>query len=379
MRWKDAVFLAVSGMRGGMSRTVLTILGLGVGVGAVLAVLTLGSAGEERVETEIARLGVDKVWIRARDGEHTLLANDSTSLFEATNAPACAGAYTVSALTVAGSTSVVQVAGYDASMCDVHAPKLLDGRVFVAAEYEQGSSVCLIDKALAERFEEDVVGQRIALGGRRFRIIGVIKGMTMQSMSAGSGLVILPLNTFLDTFGGQIAEITISVQRGQEAEEVADQALKTLSSDDGYRADTLENEIEAAREVVRIFVMVLICVAIVCVLTGGIGVMNVLLVSVRERRREIGLLKAIGGTSAQVGLLFLLEAVAYALLGGLLGLALGAVMISLFAGWIGLDAHLDLLDALPVLLGAAALGLIFGVFPAFKAAGMQPVDALRCE
>lgn len=378
MSWLDAVRLAVSALRGGIMRTLLTILGLGVGVGAVLTVLTLGDAGEERVEQEIARLGVDKVWIRARDDAHELVPADSILLHEVTQAPACAGAYTVAAVQTGGQVSLTQIAGYDTDMASVHAPKLLNGRIFTADEYRHGSAVCLIDKALSERLGDDAVGKRITIGNRRIRIIGVVKGMTMQAMSAGSGLVILPLSTFLDTFGGQVAEVTLSVQRGQNAKVVANQALHALSAE-GFRADTLENEIEAAREVVRIFVTVLVCVAIVCMLTGGIGVMNVLLVSVRERRQEIGLLKAIGGTSGQVGVLFLLEAMAYASLGGLLGIFLGMVMISVFAAWIGLDATLRISDAVPVLLGSTLLGCLFGVLPALKAATLQPVSALRSE
>ena len=147
----------------------------------------------------------------------------------------------------------------------------------------------------------------------------------------------------------------------------------------GYQASTLQAEIDAARSVVRIFVMVLTCVAAVCMLTGGIGVMNILLVSVRERRREIGLIKAIGGTGTQVGLLFLLEAVCYALLGGILGILLGMVMIRLFGAWIGLDAVLSAQMALPAVGIAALLGVIFGVAPALRAAGMLPVDALKSD
>ena len=125
--------------------------------------------------------------------------------------------------------------------------------------------------------------------------------------------------------------------------------------------------------------MVLACVAAVCMLTGGIGVMNILLVSVRERRREIGLIKAIGGTSRQVGLLFLLEAVCYALLGGLLGVAMGMAMVRLFGSMIGLDAVLDAQTAVPAVLIAGALGIVFGVAPALRAAGMVPVDALKTD
>ena len=126
-----------------------------------------------------------------------------------------------------------------------------------------------------------------------------------------------------------------------------------------------------------LFVLVLACVAAVCMLTGSIGVMNILLVSVRERRREIGLIKAVGGQAGQVGLLFLLEAVCYALLGCALGLALGMWMIRFFGQLVGLDAALTGEIAFPAVAAACALGMVFGVAPALGAARLTPVNALR--
>lgn len=378
MTWRDAIRLSISGLRGSFVRTILTILGLGVGVAAVLTVLTLGDAGESRVEDEIAKLGVNKVWVHAKDNKHSLASGDTFLLYGATNAPACAGAYAVGVVAKGYASAVAQIAGFDASMQRVHAPKVLEGRMFRAEEFKRGSPVCLVDEMLAEHLGSELIGEYITVANRRLRVIGITKGMTMQTM-AGGGLLLMPLRTMLDTLGGEIAEITLSVQKGQDAELVAEQALHALGDGDAFRADTLESEINAAREVVRIFVMVLICVAGVCMLTGGIGVMNVLLVSVRERRREIGLIKAIGGTSGQVGVLFLLEAASYAFLGGLLGVVLGAGMIRLLGSWIGLDASLEIVKAIPVLMGATVLGIGFGVAPAMKAAGLRPVDALQHE
>ncbi len=379
MTLRDAFFLAVSGLRGSLIRTVLTILGLAVGVGAVLTVLTLGSEGQVRVEDEIARLGVDKVWITATDAGHPLTSHSSDQVAHATGAAACAGSHTMGLAQMGAKQAAVQIAGYDAGLAAVHAPVAEEGRLLMAQDHQAHRCVCLVDEALSELLGGEVLGRRLQVGGRLMRIVGVVSGMPMQTMTAGGGLVILPLTTYADTYGGDVAELALSVPRGSSAALLADKALSALGKSEGYNAATLENEIDAAREVVRIFVMVLACVAAVCMLTGGIGVMNVLLVSVRERRREIGLIKAVGGTAGQVGLLFLLEAAAYALFGGLLGVLVGAALISLCGGWIGLTARLSLVTALPVLLGAALLGMAFGVVPAIRAASMQPVDALRCE
>lgn len=379
MTFRDALRMAVSSLRGRFMRTLLTILGLGVGVGAVLAVLTLGKAGETRVEQEIAKLGVDKVWIRPLKQSVSISGELVSRIRTAVSAPACAGAYSAVPVISGGRSILVQIAGFDEGMTAVHAPKLTEGRLFIPQDYSAAAPVCLIDEALRDQLSSQPVGAWITIAGRRLRIVGVIKRMTAQMMSGGNGLLIMPLGTYRATLGGETAEITIAVQQNQNAGDVAQAALQSLDNQSAYRADTLEKEIGAAREIVRIFVMVLVCVAFVCVLTGSIGVMNVLMISIRERRTEIGLLKAIGGTALQVGFLFLLEAAAYAVLGGLLGIALGLAMIRMFGLWIGLDARLAMMDALLVLIGAALIGLAFGVIPAIKAASLQPVEALQSE
>lgn len=374
MKLCDAAGMSAVNLKKNPVRTLLTILGLGVGIGAVLTVLTLGSAGEEQVESQIARLGVDKVWITAQS-EQQLDAEAGAVIASSAGVPACAGAYTMGAVRLGEETAMVQINGYDAGMETVHTPLVIQGRLFSRKEYG-GSAVALVDEALAEKLGENVLGSRVDVGSRKVRIVGIVGGMKVQAVSASNGMVILPLQTFLDTYAASaVSEVTVGVPRGARADDVGAAAIAALGG--GYTASSLQAEIDAARSVVRIFVMVLTCVAAVCMLTGGIGVMNILLVSVRERRREIGLIKAIGGTSRQVGLLFLLEAVCYALLGGVLGIVLAMGMIRLFGAWIGLDAALALETALPTVLAAGLLGVLFGVVPALRAAGMLPVAALK--
>lgn len=374
MKVQDAMRLSATNLIKNPMRTLLTILGLGVGIAAILTVITLGAAGEVQVEREIDKLGVDKVWLTAENGSN-LTPDSAAAVAAASGAPACAAAYTAGAVMADGEVHVVSVTGYDAGAEKVLQPVLLEGRWFTEREYQQGASVAIVNDALASALGGSPVGRRISLGVRQVTVVGVAAPAAAQATGA---LVALPLRTLLDTYpDASVSEVTVSVPHGARADEVAAMALASLG--EGFQAATLQTEIDAARSVIRIFVMVLACVAAVCMVTGGIGVINILLVSVRERRREIGLMKAVGGTSGQVAALFLMEAVCYALLGGLLGLALGVGMIALFGRIIGLSASLTVAVALPTLLGAGALGVIFGVAPAMKAAGMQPVDALRQE
>lgn len=374
MKVQDAMWLSATNLIKNPMRTLLTILGLGVGVAAILTVITLGAAGEVQVEREIDKLGVDKVWLTAENGSN-LTPDSAAAVAAASGAPACGAAYTAGAVVADGEVHVVSVTGYDAGAEKVLQPVLLEGRWFTEREYQQGASVAIVNDALASALGGSPVGRRISLGIRQVTVVGVAAPAAAQASGA---LVALPMRTLLDTYpDASVSEVTVSVPHGVKADEVAAMALASLG--EGFQAATLQTEIDAARSVIRIFVMVLACVAAVCMVTGGIGVINILLVSVRERRREIGLMKAVGGTSGQVAALFLMESVCYALLGGLLGLALGVGMIALFGRIIGLSASLTVAVALPTLLGAGALGVIFGVAPAMKAAGMQPVDALRQE
>lgn len=364
MTLRDALDFALTSLRGNLAKSLLTVLGLGVGVGAVLTVLSLGDAGEIRVEEEIARLGVDKVWFCAENPAYPL-TEDCRAIAASTGADVCLGASTMDAVSLGGQTVYAQIAGYDDGLEAVHHPSSVQGRMFTVREYS-GERVALLDETLAGRLNA-AVGDFINCGGRRYCIVGVVAGMPAQSASLGSGMLLLPLQTWQDAYALAPTEL-------------ADDVLAKLHNLPGkYLSVTLENEVDAAKSVVRIFVMVLACVAFVCVATGAIGVMNVLLISVRERRREIGLLKAIGATSRQVALLFLLEAAAYAALGGLLGILLGLGMTALFGALIGLMPQVKLLHMGLLLAGAAVLGLSFGVIPAAKAAGLPPAQALRTE
>lgn len=376
MTLADSFRLSAATIRSGIMRTILTILSLAIGVAAVLTVLALGDAGEMRVEDEIAKLGVNKIWIRLASDGGTLKEADARQISEVVQAPACAGTYAMDQVVHGSEPALVQIAGFDAAAAEVHAPKLLEGRMLNPQEHLSGAAVCLIDEVLEEYYGGEMLGEYVRTGNRRFRVIGIIKPLTFQTLSGGNGMMVLPLKTVQDTFGTSVAEITVSVKSGQNTSDIAKLAADTLG-DERVRTDTLEKEIDAAREIVRVFVMVLLCVAFVSMLSGGIGVMNIMLLSVRERRNEIGVLKAIGGTSFQVAVLFLFEAAAYALMGGGLGVLMGLLLIRVCGYLIGLHAATGIATILPVLFCAALVGLFFGVVPALKASSMPPVEALQ--
>ncbi len=384
MRLRDALRLAAVNIFQTPLRSVLTVLGLAIGIGAILSVMTLGDAGQQQVEMEMTRMGVDKVWITARmQSDRLLSVSDGELLREATGALATAQAH-LNLMVMSGSKSAyTQITGCDAYLNQVQQFTLRGGRFLSARDQRDGAAAAVLDMKLAAALFEDnagdCVGQRISIAGRLYRVVGLVDNISVQMGGVGTdGSVLIPLSAFNDAFGEGVSEVMLSVPKNVSGNTLAKEALAALDGTGGsFQALTLQAEIEAARAVVRIFVMVLCCVAVICMLVGGIGVMNIQLVSVRERRREIGVLKALGATGAQVCLLFLLEAAAYALLGGVLGILVGEIVVRLTGAWIGIWAVISP-ALLPLAVGFATLiGLFFGVAPAWRAARMAPVDALR--
>ncbi len=383
MRFRDAIHLAAVNIFQTPLRSILTVLGLAIGIGAILSVLTLGDAGQQQVEMEMTRMGVDKVWVTARGQSSRFLnASDGQMLREKTGALATAQAHINMAVSAGNETAYAQVSGCDEYLFSVQQFAVLDGRLLSHRDIQEGAAVAVIDHQLAQvLFGDDAdicVGKRVSVAGRLYHIVGLTKGVSMQMSIGSDGALLIPLSAFADTFGEAVTNVMLSVPKNVSGNTLAKEAMAALEGTGGsFQATTLQAEIEAARAVVRIFVMVLCCVAVICMLVGGIGVMNILLVSVRERRQEIGVLKALGATGWHICLLFLLEAAAYALLGGVLGVITGAVIVRLTGSWIGIWAVIQP-GLIPLAVGFATLiGLFFGVAPAWRAARMAPVDALR--
>lgn len=359
-------------------RSLLTILGMAIGVGAILAVLTLGEAGRTQVRSELARLGIDKVWVTS--AENQLLLGDGKLLSDALTVATAETAYLPlkawhkeweGSLTAVGCTQVY---------LDMTGVRVCTGRMLYPLEWEEDGRCVLLGTQAAQKLHADV-GDILHLHGMPFRVAGLVEGADAFSRTDPSSSVFVPIRVLCGITGNAIQEILLDVPHGSMPQTVAAMAQSVLAQKRGVAADTLTMQVqmEAADSVIAIFVDVLKWVALVCILVGGIGVMNILLVSVRERRREIGVMKSLGAGYGQICTLFLLEALLYALIGGLLGVCIGLGLISAAAQSIGLHAQARAGDCAAVFAVSLVVGLFFGVLPASRAAGMSCVDALREE
>lgn len=360
-------------------RSALTVLGMAIGIGAVLAVMTLGDAGRMQVHSEMNRLGIDKVWLSA-SGSETLQMGDGELLSKALSVRASEAVYLTLELG-AGDRRVTSAAvGCGQPYLEMCGVALCQGRMLYPLEWKADSRSLLLGEKTASNLQVQA-GDMVLLNGLPFWVRGIIRGADSFTQVDASSAVFIPMEALAAMVGKSIHEIMMDVPEGMSPQTAAAMAQRMMESRRGINVDTLtlQVQMEAAESVIEIFVDVLKWVAIICILVGGIGVMNILLVSVRERRREIGIMKSLGTTHRQICTLFLLEALSYATIGGVLGILLGQMLIIIAGSSIGLQAQVQVADGICVLMAALMIGLVFGVVPASKAAALKCVDALQEE
>lgn len=379
MRRMDLWKLSLLNVFAAPVRSVLTVLGMAIGVSAILAVLALGEAGKTQVRTEMGRLGIDKVWVSA-SGEDALRHGDGRLLADTLSLNATEVAY-ASASVAKGRESVsAAVLGCAQGYLDMTGIALVNGRALYPLEWKADSRSVLLGEKTAQALGVHP-GDVITVEGIAFAVQGTVQSASAFSKVDASCAVIVPIEALCAMLGQTVHEVLLDVPEGSMPQSVAAMAQSVMETRRGVSVDTLtlQVQMEAADSVITIFVDVLKWVALICILVGGIGVMNILLVSVRERRREIGVMKSLGTTHGQICALFLLEAVLYATLGGVLGILLGFWLIMVAGRSIGLNAWARPEDCIAVFLAALSVGIAFGVTPASRAASLKCVDAMRDE
>ena len=356
-------------------RSCLTVLGMAIGIGAILAVLTLGDAGQIQVQSEMKRLGIDKVWITT-DG--TLQQGDAQRLQNTLGMNASEQIYLP--LQVTNGDQSVDTIGVGCTLdyLKMIGAYAISGELFFPLDFYSDSKSVMIGAELA-RVLDIGANDELIVEGRYYRVRSVIAAGGSFERIEGETAVYMPLAAVCRLTGGTVHEIVLDVPSGQKPEYIASAARQLLERQRSTEVDalTMQVQIDAANSVVQTFIQVLKWVAIICMLVGGVGVMNILLVGVRERRREIGIMQSMGTTGGQICCLFLLEALIYAAIGGFLGILLGMGLTDAAGRSIGLHPQISLFDCAAVLMVAFLTGLGFGVAPAARASGMKPVDALR--
>ena len=394
---------AWSALRARPLRSLLTMLGVIIGVAAVITTVSIGAGAQQQIAQRIQALGTNLLIVqpaRTRPGERfvgnpaaVLKLEDAAALADA-GGPIVAVAPEVrrDLQVIAGRESAsMQVIGTTPSFPAVRGYQLARGRVFGEAETEFGRQVAVLGaETVAQLYGPlDPLGDTVRIGGVEFEVVGILAAKGVAGAENRDDIVLVPVTTALQRlFGGRtIQRVYVAAAAADEMDAAAliigatlrRQHRLTSDKVDDFQLSNQQDLLEASTSVTATFTLLLGAVAAVSLLVGGIGIMNIMLVSVTERTREIGIRKAVGATSGAILSQFLVEALVLSLVGGLLGVGAGvgsARVVSVLAGWPTMVSVPAIVLAFSF---AAGIGLGFGLYPASRAARMPPLEALRFE
>ena len=411
MRFLAVIKIAFRALRRNKMRTVLTMLGIIIGVAAVIAMVALGRGAKAQVEARIAALGQNVIQIFSGSinrsgvfsgfgGAGTLTVDDALAIqSEVPGVLAVSPEVRNGAQITAGENNwSTQVMGEGVDYLTIRAWDMAEGAMFSEADVRSAAKVCVLGKTTADRLfpDDDPVGKIIRINMRGgsasapMKVLGVlkVKGANMGGQDQDD-TIIVPYTTAMKRFSGSTTLRMMQVSAASAAQMVSVQnAIAGLlrqrhriqdGRDDDFILRNQQEITEAQTATAETMTALLAGVAIISLIVGGIGIMNIMLVSVTERTREIGIRMAVGARGHDILLQFLIEAVTLSSTGGLLGIALGiggAEAITLIKQWPTTVSAESILIAFAF---SAAVGIFFGFYPARKASKLDPIDALRYE
>ncbi len=398
----ETLKLAVQAIRRNALRSFLTLLGIVIGVSAVIAMVTIGNGTTARVKEEMAKLGTNVLFIRPGQwgpGRSSATAKpfnirDITELRDQLRGVKAVAPMAQQSVTVIyGSESrSVGTIGTDASYIVTQDWDLTAGRNFLASETRSGRAVCIIGETVHDKLfgSTDPIGKRIRVHNISCEVIGLLAAKGESGFGTDrDDVILMPLRTYQRRIAGNtdIDHINVSARDGVDTAKVQADIERLLrerrgikpGEEDDFRVADMKQIADTQTATTGVLTMLLGAVAGVSLLVGGIGIMNIMLVSVTERTREIGIRLAIGAQESQVLMQFLVEAVVLSLFGGTVGVVLGLALAGAASAGMSIPFVLDPRIVVIAFAFSALIGIVFGYFPARRAAQLNPIDALRHE
>jgi putative ABC transport system permease protein len=383
---------ALRGITANKLRSALTLLGVMIGVASVILLLAVGNGSAQQINSAIDQLGTDTLTVRAGFSPGGKVIN-STVADELQNAGLGHVKTVVPEVTTnqvvsssASSQTGVSIVGTTPAYFDVTTAKVGSGNSFTDAEVTSAAKVAVVGQTIAEALfpTGSALGQQVFVGGTPFTIVGVLEEQSSAGLNDANSVLIAPITRIQHSFTG-FGTVSTLTAKATSADDVTaaegelsimlNQLLGVTSSDSVYTITNQSSLLETRAASAQSFTVLLGAVAGISLLVGGIGVTNVMLVAVTERTREIGVRKALGATRGAILGQFLVEAATLTLLGGVFGVV-AALIGAQFT--INGTQPVVLEYSIPLALGvSAAIGIFFGVYPAARAANMQPIQALR--
>jgi putative ABC transport system permease protein len=388
-------------------RTALSVLGVVLGVAAVIAMMSVSEGARREALAQVEAMGLDNLVARnraltaeeiARAGNVTLAADDAQRLLELVPLVRSAAPLVERFLPVSyGSRRITaRVLAIGASYPAILRLRVDRGRLLSSVDERSSAKVCVIGAELARQLfgYREPVGERIRLGADYYQVVGVLGAQATSSPTIGAlawrdlnTAVLAPLATILGRTteiapAQRVDEIWMQAREGDQVEQIGQVVRQTLDRLHGAPAFdvVVPRELLAQRyRTQRTFSVVVGSVAVLALVVGGIGIMNIMLTSVVERTKEIGIRRTVGATRRHITAQFLTESLLMTLSGGALGIVLGAVVsvgITAYAGW---NTYISIVAVTLAFIVSVVVGVVFGLYPAVKAARLEPVDAVRYE
>jgi putative ABC transport system permease protein len=401
----EGLQIALAALRANLLRSILTMLGIVIGVAAVIAMIALGEGAQESVKNRLAKLGtrtlqIDAQWVRV-NGIQTnvrkrVTIDDVNSIIERAPHVLAMNPQQDKDLQVqwASRNASTKIVGATANFAVVQNFKIDRGRLFTNGEDIGRQRVAVlganVPTMLGVTEPDALVNQHVRIGGMQFEVIGIL-----QTKGSGAGFgsaddqVFIPFGTgryrlfkterLDDLFALAESEETLPDAMNEISVALRRSHRLGLDQPDDFRIRNPSDLLTTLGETAQIFTSLLAGIAGVSLLVGGIGIMNIMLVSVTERTREIGIRKALGATKKNILVQFLIEAVTLCLLGGAVGIAVGVGGAQVLHGWFGWSTAVGPMSIVVAFVFAAGVGVIFGVWPARRASSLDPIEALRYE
>lgn len=405
MNFLESIRVSLRALRANKLRSALTMLGIIIGVAAVIAMVGMGNGATASITSQIQGMGSNLLTISAGQSNSggvnmgagsssSLSMTDVTKIKVGTAVKAVAPVASSNAQVVLGSGNTsTSINGTTQGYEIIKNVTIARGRFITEEDVNSSARVAILGPTVVENLmgdaNADIIGKNIKINNVPFQVIGVTTATGSTGFQSSDDMITAPITTVQARLIGKktVRNILVSATSEELMQTAQDEITATLrkahnikeGKDNDFRVQNQADMLETMQSVTKTMTMLLGGIAGISLLVGGIGIMNIMLVSVTERTREIGIRKAIGAKSGDILLQFLIEAVVLSVLGGGIGIAFGYGGASLAGKALGMDTSISLFSVLMAFGFSAAIGIIFGVFPARKAATMDPIDALRYE